>query len=830
MVYDNNFLLELDKQKNKIIYAKITALNFDESPIEQIEGRVISGSINLDGKSAIRRSCSLTLVTKDFRYNNYNWSLRTKFKLEIGIENNLNSNYEKIIWFNQGIYLITSFQSSLTPNNFTISISGKDKMVLLNGEMGGMINFTTDFCEIEEEIDGDWVIKRLPIYEIIRNAVHSYAKEPYQNIIIKDLEEKGKQLIEYRGKKPLYLARKNNSNFYNKILKDENQECLLYFPDQTGQIPINFIKKTLLKDIENIDLETLINFGEIKSVPKLIKFENDENYYYIAKIEYGQTVGYKEIDLIIPESKNLITNPGESIVTVFDNIIKIILNDYEYFYNLDGQFIFQKKQIYINSSWSPLKISNEEMYVDGNFENNKYGYDFNDGQLIINFNNQSNLSNLKNDYSVVGKRKTVNNVETPIIMRYVIDIKPIEYTSITVEENNEELLYLCEKQKIEYKTQKSKKYSIEKYDWREIIYQMAKDWQRYGQLSDFQLRVAKANKTAYPSGVTGYEAYYTDIYSNWRNLYQPHIWSYNLMLERKINDLQIQLENETNETVKINLAKKIESLIGQKVNDINYYYYLYDKDGNISWGEQIIEDIYFSNKNIYNKNNKKMVIGKALRPKLLNKIPVFNELKKLDIYNKKTKKLLIDNINKKKVIGNTIQTVYSNSNLYWNKTVYEKPDALDFWFDFLNGGELQQYNVQAIGNRPKAINDDSVKAIYYKETPDIIFVEDEKDINPEFSYKYIKYENIDESFSVSTQGRTAKNKIDELLYQHGCVIENATITTVPIYYLQPNIRVFIYDEKTGINGDYVIEKLTIPLTYNGTMSITASKVIENFVG
>jgi hypothetical protein len=33
MLYDKDFLLELDKSKNKIIYAKITALTFDENPI-----------------------------------------------------------------------------------------------------------------------------------------------------------------------------------------------------------------------------------------------------------------------------------------------------------------------------------------------------------------------------------------------------------------------------------------------------------------------------------------------------------------------------------------------------------------------------------------------------------------------------------------------------------------------------------------------------------------------------------------------------------------------------------------------------------------------------
>ena len=35
MVYDKDFLLKLDKVKNKIIHARITALTFDEKPIEQ---------------------------------------------------------------------------------------------------------------------------------------------------------------------------------------------------------------------------------------------------------------------------------------------------------------------------------------------------------------------------------------------------------------------------------------------------------------------------------------------------------------------------------------------------------------------------------------------------------------------------------------------------------------------------------------------------------------------------------------------------------------------------------------------------------------------------
>jgi hypothetical protein len=61
---------------------------------------VTQGSINLDGASAVRRTCSLTFVAKDFNYSNYLWGLNTKFKLEIGVENTIDSAYPDIIWFN----------------------------------------------------------------------------------------------------------------------------------------------------------------------------------------------------------------------------------------------------------------------------------------------------------------------------------------------------------------------------------------------------------------------------------------------------------------------------------------------------------------------------------------------------------------------------------------------------------------------------------------------------------------------------------------------------------------------------------------------------------
>ena len=73
MLYDAEFLKKLDEQHEHTTYVRIQALTFDEQPLDKLEGRVTSGSINLDGKSAIRRSCSLSFIATNEQVNDYYW-------------------------------------------------------------------------------------------------------------------------------------------------------------------------------------------------------------------------------------------------------------------------------------------------------------------------------------------------------------------------------------------------------------------------------------------------------------------------------------------------------------------------------------------------------------------------------------------------------------------------------------------------------------------------------------------------------------------------------------------------------------------------------------
>ena len=90
------------------------------------------------------------MVSPDVDVTNTYWALKNKFKLEVGVENTIDPRYPNIIWFKQGTYVFTSLNMNVQANNFTISLNGKDKMTLLNGELGGSINASTDFGQIEE--------------------------------------------------------------------------------------------------------------------------------------------------------------------------------------------------------------------------------------------------------------------------------------------------------------------------------------------------------------------------------------------------------------------------------------------------------------------------------------------------------------------------------------------------------------------------------------------------------------------------------------------------------------------------------------------------------
>ena len=720
---DKDFLLQLDRTKEKEVYARVIVLDFSERPLEQIEGRVTQGSINVDGTSAVRRTCSLSLIAEQLDINNFYWGLNNKFKLEIGLKNTISSLYPDIIWFPQGLYVFTSINISQDVGNFNVSINGKDKMCLLNGDISGSLSSSVDFGTLEEYeynytkmifdtlekyekgkyytkdnsgyilATGDYdsnqgyykkeqriVYTNIPLKTIIKNAVNVYGNEPIHNIVINDLEDFGVELLEYRGDSPLYLLRDINADIFRNMSINGTQKCYTLQGVETtlNAIPIY---DTLNQNASTNPTQVQLELGVGST-------------YTVVKLEYGTTAGYRLTDLTY--AGELIANIGESLTSVLDKIVSM-LGNFEYFYDLDGRFIFQKQKTYSSNSWNSIVNTEGDSYVDAAAYTSAVTYTFEDGVLITSFQNAPNLQNLRNDFSIWGKRTTVSGGEVPIHLRYVLADKPTYYKSITVESGIV----------VNGKTitpQFSVEYTTETVDWREIIYQMAKDYFQYNHvLDDFIYRVASANYLYYPSGYTGYEQYYTDLQGFWRQLYDPTVPS---------------------------------------------------------------ED-----------------------------------------YNPQT---------------------------FWNVNVDKYPEVLNFWFDFLdsNDTELGKYKINIVGNRPKAINDSNVSAIYFRDTPTVLFVTYDEynkmvetgDLKTGYTYIQLK-DSMQNYFSISAQGVSAQDKLDDLLYNNTYCIESINISAIPVYYLEPNTRIFVKDNKSKINGEYIVSKISLPLTFNGTMQITATKAV-----
>lgn len=743
-LYDQEFLKKIDEQQVKDVYAKVILLTFDENPIQELQGRITQGSINIDGTSAVRRTCSLTLLAEEMDINDYYWGIKDKFKLEVGITNQVDSRYPDIVWFPQGLFVITSLNESISSSGYTYTIQGKDKMCLLNGDLGGNLPYQVDFAKIDvyektggyieadvselnyqsgkffiEKTSGKYRICNdkyynphqkyyeeemmitydyVPIREIIQEAVSTYGNEDIENIFINDLENYGLELLEYKGDIPMYLVK-------NKVLSQVTN--LQFNGDKEYYLPSGAAVK--LKNIPTYD--PFVNHVEGKPTivyPSRSEIGDETKEYTVAKVEYGTTVGYYITPLTF--AGELIANIGETLTSVLDKIVKM-LGDFEYFYDLDGKFVFQKKHIYLQTPWNNLKRSDGNIYAEDNAYSSSYIYSFENNKLITAFQNTPALNNMKNDFSIWGVRK-VTNGEIPIHMRFAIDRKPTFYRSIKVASYDK---YINGKQaepqmseiflSDDYNDYRKEYTHLPRYDWREIVYRMALDYFKYHHnLEDFKHRIADANFEFYPLGTTGYERYYTDIKEFWRELYDPDVPSVD--------------------------------------------------------------------------------------------------------YDAKT---------------------------YWNQKVLNNPENLIFWFDFMDDeGEMGQYSNKAIGNRPKAINDNTVSAIYFRDVPQVLYLSDEDydnlnqtdDLLNYSGYTFIKRTTTtDNYFTISAQGKSAQEALDSLLYEHTYMADNVSITSLPIYYLQPNYRIFVHDEKTGINGEYIVKKLTVPLTYNGTMSITASKAV-----
>ena len=688
---DSEFLKKLDSDRNRTVYARIISLNQYEHPIEQIEGIVTAGSITNDGESAVRRICSLTVSTQNLNINSVYWGITTKVKIEIGLQNNINSNYNKIIWFKQGLFILSDFKTTSTTNNYTINLSGKDKMCLLNGDVGGALpaptrfdsyvdsagqgcrigldggyDFSANLDEIEEELakgfqqryfseynfirnigkiislyykpmnsiatngqiifdnnsqqitslssvldkypndgwyninipdesittfsvlncnDGDqfkWSLEqKVPITILIQEMIHQYGQERFSNIVIKDIDPYSLEMVDHTSDTTYYLL--HQSIGYSLLLTEA--ELKEQFRLSDGSEIINSEEEIIGLNYVDEDNNSLINISD--NYTRIYNKETDEEY--TVKFLYPKdTAGYKMTLLVYPDE--LKGEIGESITSILDKIVNI-LGEYEYFYDLDGRFVFQAKPGYIKIPWNKTYYLKDDSYVDPSEISKLVAYSFDDASLNTQYSNTPKLNNVKNDFIIWGEKKTSGGT-TKFHGRYAIDNSPVEYTDFYgytwVANQNQ----FYSNANLVNRAGQSRRYALDEVvDWRQLIYIMQKDWYLHNHDDDYEVRLRENNSWTgvinentsvefnyYQYGRTGYEQYYQDLEGFWTTLYNANLIELNYLQKISTNNEFITTEQET-------IRDRIDILLNSLNND--YYY----SDGSYKyWAKDVYEN------------------------------------------------------------------------------------------------------------------------------------------------------------------------------------------------------------------------------------------------
>ena len=388
MKLSNERLYDLLSQNVKTVYSAIELLSWDETSLGEIQGEITGGNVSLTGDSAIRRTLSMSMAISDT--SNYDITtvdshiaLNKKVKIKIGVQT---PSEDEVYWFNLGVYLLTGANTSHDINSgATLSITAIDKMGMLSGDVSGQIQTPVELHITYDTYVEDGEIKYtsriLRMDEIIRYAVVGLGGENPAKVIINDVPAQIRSAVAYTGKYPMYLDEVFNP----------------WLPDELGVV--------------------------VHPEYGVLDKNNPPSGFRV--IENGNYVGYELTDFIYPG--DLVKQPGDTITSILDDI-KNVLGNYEYFYDTDGNFIFQEIKNYRDTSFSTLVDLDNDSYT-ADFSRTPFVFSFKDKHIISTYNNAPDWKNIKNDYVVWGLPKTGSS--EPIMYHLAIDKKPVLPPSYT---------------------------------------------------------------------------------------------------------------------------------------------------------------------------------------------------------------------------------------------------------------------------------------------------------------------------------------------------------------------------------------------------------------
>ena len=435
---------------------------------------------NVDHLFSINKKCTIELGIVN-KVPKYNFKIQNQDDSISSYTVNYQEQYGNIVWFPLGMYVMFNPSIAHSMQGVTISMQLKDKMCLLNGDLGGQIHSAINFGYQDEAVDINAVsIEKKPvlIYNIIKELVNHWGNEQLHKIIISQVPLQIKMAVQWLGKNPVWIIKEGNSI---KFTTNEPED---------GTIIIK------------------------------------------GPIEYGYDVGFVYEDYTYPGQ--LVCNAGDTVTSILDKIIGIMGN-YQYFYDVFGNFIFQEKQNYLNMTNTAYWLKEQPEKV-GNLPSDAYKiqtrltksvYDFTDNEFTISYNNTLNYNNIKNDFVVWGSYPTTNsNVRIPCRFHLAIDKKPSlnEHKIIYFKDDSQVTRAVAAKG-----TEGDKIKTVTSKDWREQIYYQMLESEKLGTDENTEIN-------------NSYFQYYTELKEEFPKIFDLETQKYKIDMEQHPDQINYYLD------------------------------------------------------------------------------------------------------------------------------------------------------------------------------------------------------------------------------------------------------------------------------------------------
>jgi len=231
---------------------KIEILNQNDYVVDEISGLCIDGDFNIDGDSAIRRTCSLKFIATSklsITPSSPLW-INKRFRLWIGITSLFTG---QVVYFNMGTYIINDPTVDIQIADKTVSINGLDKMCYLDGTVSG-------------ELDKKTIIGvDIPISDAIKETVK--------------LSGETKLLIDTSPYKTPYQIEKEAGSTIYDVLEELQNLYMTWkcFYDAQG----NFVFRQIKNHLNDPVMFDFSQYNVIQTIQQDIKYSNIKNYFKV---------------------------------------------------------------------------------------------------------------------------------------------------------------------------------------------------------------------------------------------------------------------------------------------------------------------------------------------------------------------------------------------------------------------------------------------------------------------------------------------------------------------------------------------------------------------